>query len=164
MSSPCLIAPMTGNVRAYVRAFDLHAVCQYADGRIAVVDTPAGAAEAFWCEGRRDAHLIARLARASGSSIPDAARELHLRVGTHEHVVGKSEAAVTRLNESLVKANNDGTLHVFNRLYRTQREAARARGKGFMSYQQARSRLIRLLAQHAAGVAPSAVFAKVFER
>jgi hypothetical protein len=161
MSSPCLIAPMTGNVRAYVRAFDLHAVCQYADGRIAVVDTPAGAAEAFWCEGRRDAHIIARTARATGSSIPNAARELHLRVGAHAHVVDKSEAAVTRLNESLVKANGDGTLRVFNRLYRSQREAARAQGRGYMSYAQARNRLLRVLAQHAAGTAPASVFTEV---
>jgi hypothetical protein len=164
MSSPSLIAPLSGNGRAYVRAFDLHAIAIYRDGRIAVAENPAGAAEAFWCESRRDAHLIARLARASGSSIPDAARELHLRVGGHAHVVGKSEAAVVHLNESLVKANKDGTLKMFNRQYRALREAARARGKRFMTYRQARNRLIRLLAQHAAGTAPAAVFAKVFER
>jgi hypothetical protein len=55
MSSPSLIAPLSGNIRAYVRAFDLHAVSQYADGRVAVIDNPAGAT---------DHRVSARMARA----------------------------------------------------------------------------------------------------
>ena len=98
-------------------------------------------------------------------SVVEAARQLHLRIAPHEHVVARAEAAVAQLNGSLAKANNDGSLRAFNRQYRARREAARSRGQGFMTYAAARNRLLRALAEHAAGSAPSAtVFAKVFER
>jgi hypothetical protein len=72
----------------------------------------------------------------------------------------RPRAAVAQLNESLA---DDGSLRAFNRQYRARREAARSRGQGFMTYAAARNRLLRALAEHAAGTAPSAaVFAKVF--
>jgi hypothetical protein len=96
---------------------------------------------------------------------PGCREQLHVRVAAHEHVVSKAEAAVAQLNEPLAKANNDGSLRAFNRQYRTRREAARSRGQGYMTYAAARNRLLRALAEHAAGTTPSAaVFGKVFER
>ena len=157
-----MIQPMSAALRGYIHAFDLHAVCQYSDGRVAVSGNPAGAVAAYWCEGRRDAGFIAKLATEGRMSVLDAARQLHLRLAPHEHVIGKSEAAFARLNASLTKANSDGTLKAFNRAYQAQRQAARAQGRGFMSYQQARNRLLRVLARHAAGTAPVSVFGEVF--
>jgi hypothetical protein len=156
---------MSGNVRSYITTFDLAAVARYRDGRLAVTENPAGAIEAFWVEGRCDAGFVAKLATEGRMSIPDAARQLHVRVAPHEHVIAKAEAAIARLNESLAKANGDGSLQAFNRQYRARREAARSRGQGFMTYAAARNRLLRALAEHAAGSAPSAaVFTKVFEQ
>jgi hypothetical protein len=62
-------------------------------------------------------------------SVVDAARQLHVRVAPHEHVIAKAEAAVAQLNEWLAKANTDGTLKAFNRMYQAQRQAARSRGR-----------------------------------
>jgi hypothetical protein len=158
-----MIQRMNAALRGYIHAFDLHAVCQYSDGRIAVSGNPAGATIAFWCEGRRDAGFVAKLATDGRMSIPDAAQQLHVRVAPHAHVVARAEEAIGRLNASLAKANNDGSLRAFNRQYRARREAARSRGQGFMTYAAARNRLLHALAEHAAGTAPSsAVFAKVF--
>ena len=160
-----MIQRMNAALRGYIHAFDLHAVCQYSDGRIAVSGNPADAVAAWWCEGKRDAGFVAKLAISGKMSVVDAARQLHVRVAPHQHVVAKAEAAVAQLNESLAKANNDGSLRAFNRQYRARREAARSRGQGFMTYAAARNRLLRVLAEHAAGTAPSpGVFAKVFER
>ncbi len=158
-----MIQRMNAALRGYIHAFDLHAVCQYSDGGIAVSGNPADAVAAWWCEGKRDAGFVAKLATEGRMSIPDAARQLRVRVGPHEHVIAKAEAAVAQLNASLARANADGTLQTFNRQYRARREAARSRGQGFMTYAAARNRLLRALAEHAAVTAPSAaVFNKVF--
>jgi hypothetical protein len=158
-----MIQPISAGLRGYIHAFNLHAVCLYSDGRIAVSRNPGGAVAAFWTAGRRDAGFVARLATDGRMSVPDAARQLRVRVAPHAYVVSKAEEALGRLNVSLAKANSDGSLQAFNRQYRARREAAAARGQHFMTYAAARNRLMRALAQHAAGTTPSAaVFAKVF--
>jgi hypothetical protein len=157
-----MIQPMSAALRGYIHAFDLHTVCQYSDGRIAVSGNQADAVAAWWCEGKRDAGFVAKLATQGRMSIPDAAQQLHIRIAPHAHVVARAEEAIGRLNASLARANGDGTLQAFNRQYRARREAAHSMGQGFMTYAAARNRLIRLLAQHAAGTVPSSVFAKVF--
>jgi hypothetical protein len=82
---------MSAALRGYIHAFDLNAVCQYSDGRIAVSGNPAGAIAAYWCEGRRDAGFVAKLATEGRMSIPDAAQQLHVRVAPHAHVAAIGE-------------------------------------------------------------------------
>src|SRR5262245_16056069 len=108
MSTTILLQPLTPEVRNYTAAFDLHPIIRFADGRIKAAAGVAGGVETFWCEGKRDAHLVAELAAKQRLSIPEAARLLHIRVGPHAQVVAKATACVERINGALVKAHGNG--------------------------------------------------------
>jgi len=156
-----VLPPLEPAVRSYIAAFDLFAVAEFRDGTVTVTRNPAGAVSAYWCEGKREAGFIVKLAQEGRMSLPDAAQRLHLRIGPHAAVVAKATASVEKLNNALIKAHGDGAMRLFNRLYREQREAARAGGRGYMSYTQARAKLTRELFKVAAGEASVGLIARV---
>src|SRR5262247_4050426 len=102
--SNSLLPPLEPAVRSYVAAFDLFAVAEFRDGTVTVTRNPAGAVNAWWCEGKRDAGFIVKLAHEGHMSVPDAARQLRLKLGPHAAVVAKAAASVERLNNALIKA------------------------------------------------------------
>jgi hypothetical protein len=154
---------MSADLKAYVRAFKLVAVVAYPDGRLAATLNPTGnVVEVFWVEGRRDAGFVARLAEQAGISVPEAARQLSLRCAPHAYVLERVNGSIAKLGTLVTKANGNGSMKVFNRAYQQRREAARASGHGFMSYTQAKGRLIRELYKATAGEPSPQIIARVF--
>jgi hypothetical protein len=82
------IAPLSCAVADYIAAFDLAAVCQYRDGRLAVARDPAGAAAVWWCEAVK-AGPVVRAARRHNGDIPAAAWALGIALTDHATVLAR---------------------------------------------------------------------------
>ena len=117
----------------YVRAFDLTCIALWRDGRLGVSRNPTGADQAWWCPAKA-AGAIVRAANANGKDVTAAAAQLHTPLTDHTVVVQRVGEAVNRIDDSLKAAQRRGDLAFFNQLYKAQRVAAQAQGRGFMSY------------------------------
>jgi hypothetical protein len=148
-------------VRRYIGQFQIKAVCRLASGYIAARVDPRDALVAWWCDAALAAH-VAREARKRDGDIVGAAGKLGVPLTAHDVVLSRASAAIARLDDLVDQAHADGKLPFFNREYRRRREAAQARGAGFISYGQARARLGKVLASVPAGTASRAVLLEVF--
>jgi hypothetical protein len=156
------IAPLPRAVTDYIAAFDLAAMCRYADGRLGVTRNPAGASAAWWCEAVKAGPVI-RAARRHSGDIPAAARELGVPVTDHARVLARAKHAVAKIEAGMAWAQRTGVLHEFNQEYRRRRLEAQRRGERFMGYAMARLR--RALTKVAAnGTAPVAIVQEGFRR
>jgi hypothetical protein len=156
------IASLSKVVSDYIKGFDLVALAADRDGRIGATRDPAGAARAWWCQSA-SAGMVLKAARRNGD-IEAAARTLGVELADHAAVLARAEAAVVKIGARLDQAQKTGVLHTFNAEFRRRRLAAFEKGKGFMSYREARSRLQRVLAGVAAtGTAPEAFVKTVFD-
>ena len=138
---------------------------------------------AAWCFDQRTAQQIAnlvvasdlRLARKDGPrfaisideatrAITAAAGRLKFRLTTHEAVMARAKAAGVSLGSKLDQVQAAGDLKDFNREYSRRRTAWAAAGKGkFISYNEARSRLVAILATAGSGKPVKDVLQAVFE-
>jgi hypothetical protein len=77
----------------------------------------------------------------------------------------RAGASVARIDAAFAEAQRCGTMKFFNAEYRRRREAASARGRGFITYERARARLRRAVAGviAAGGVISTSLVAEVFE-
>jgi hypothetical protein len=139
------IPPLPRGIAGYIRAFDLTAIARTRDGRLIVSRNPAGAAAAWWCPAR-EASRIVRHARKDSGDVEGAARALGVPLTVHHVAVQRAAASVGRIDAALAAAQRGGTMRFFNSEYRRRRTAARARGRGFMSYAAARTRLRQAVA------------------
>ena len=140
------VAPLSHSARDYVRAFDLTCIALWRDGRLGVSRNPTGADQAWWCPAKA-AGAIVRAANANGRDVAAAAAQLHTPLTDHTVVAQRVAEAVGRIDDSLKAAQRRGDLAFFNQLYKAQRVAAQAQGRGFMSYGLA---LLRIAVAHAA--------------
>jgi hypothetical protein len=124
-----IITPLPRAVMDYIRAFDLAAVCQYRDGRLAVARDPAGAAAAWWCEAAKTGPVI-RAARLHGGDIPAAARVLGVTLTDHATVLARAKAAVAKIEAGMAWAQRTGVLHEFTQEYHRRRLEARGKAAG----------------------------------
>jgi hypothetical protein len=138
------IAPVPRAVAQYIAGFDLRAICRYRDGRLGVTRDPGGCAAAWWCEARHAGKL---LRAAHDGDVAKAAAALGIEVTPHDEVLERAQAAVSRIEHGISKAQAEGLLREFNQIYRAKRLLALERGRRFMSYQQARARLRNALAK-----------------
>jgi hypothetical protein len=156
------IAPLSKPIANYIRQFGLTAICRR-DGRLGVTRDLSGADRAWWLPADQ-AGAVLKLARQVGGDIEGAARKAGIVLADHATVLARAGAAIAKIGARLDQAQRTGVLHAFNGEYRRRRLAAFEKGKGFISYREARSRLQRVLAGIAAtGTAPEALIAHVFE-
>ena len=125
------IAPLSHSARDFVRAFDLTCIALWRDGRLGVSRNPTGADQAWWCSAKA-AGAIVRAANANGKDVAAAARRLQTPVTPHDIVAERATEAVGRIDTALTAAQRRGDLAFFNQLYKAQRVAAQAQGRGFM--------------------------------
>ncbi len=158
------IPTLPRGVSDYVAAFDLTAIAVTRDGRLVVTRNPTGASSAWWGQAKEAGRLF-RHARKDGGDIPAAARELGVTVTMHHVAILRAGASVARFDAALAEAQRCGTMKFFNAEYRRRREAASARGRGFMTYERARARLRRAVAGviAAGGVISASLVVQVFE-
>jgi hypothetical protein len=151
-------------VTDYIAQFDLVALVIWRDGnRLGTARDPAGAARAWWCASVK-AGIVLKEARRSDGDIETAARKAGVELTEHSAVVARAEAAAAKIGTRLAQAQRAGVLREFNDEYRRRRLAAFEKGKGFVSYAQARAKLQRVLANVAAtGTAPPALMKTVFD-
>jgi hypothetical protein len=142
------VAPLPSAARDYVRAFDLTCIALWRDGRLGVSRNPTGADQAWWCPAKA-AGAIVRAANANGKHVVAAAARLKAPLTDHATVAERATEAVDRIDTALTAAQRRGDLAFFNQLYKAQRVAAQARGRGFMPYGLALRRL-RIAVAHAA--------------
>jgi hypothetical protein len=80
--------------------------------------------------------------------------------------MARAAEATERLDEAMESMRTGGQLQIFNRHYRAARDAARAKGRGFMCYSTAMARLRLALVPYLANGKPlseaSALFAHIF--
>ena len=123
----------------------------------------------FWTSSRRGADRVASAAVVE--LVPDRETTEWLRIGApdamraiaeaalrlavpltdHEAVMARATAAAMRLGEATCEAQAEGTLARFNERYRYERLAAKAAGRGFISYGRAVAALQRAILLQAAG-------------
>ena len=142
------VAPLPSKARDYCRAFDLVSIVLWRDGRLGVSRNPVGAEAAWWCPAKA-AGAIVRAANANGKDVAAAAARLKTPLTDHATVAERATEAVDRIDTALTAAQRRGDLAFFNQLYKAQRVAAQAQGRGFMPYGLALRRL-RIAVAHAA--------------
>jgi hypothetical protein len=142
------VGPLSGPARDYVAAFNLVAIVQWRDNRLGVCKNPTGGEAAWWCPSK-DAGAVIHAANANGRDVVAAAARLKVQLTDHATVVQRVSEAVDRIDTALTAAQRRGDLAFFNQLYKAQRVAAQARGRGFMPYGLALRRL-RIAVAHAA--------------
>jgi hypothetical protein len=155
------IARLTPAVRSYCRSFNITAIAEWRDGRLGVSRDPQGAEAAFWCEADKAGSILA-VARACRDGIPAAAARLGLHVTSHNNVVSRATAAVSKIEAQVTKSHDNGNLKFFNQEYKRRRIDAALEGKSFVSYVVAKQRLRRAIAQVAAGKITAGVVDQVF--
>lgn len=143
------VGPLSGPARDYVAAFSLSAIVLWRDNRLGVCKNPAGAEAVWWCASK-DAGAVIRAANTNGRDVVAAAARLHIPLTPHAVVAQRATEAVDRIDAALKTAQRRGDLVFFNGLYRARRQAAAARGAGFMSYGIALRRLRKAVAGVAA--------------
>jgi hypothetical protein len=137
--------------RQYLSSFDSIAIVLTRHGSLLAIANPGGYERAWWCR-KQDARLLLDEAGPRGD-VEQAAKRLGIAITAHEIAMMKTDRALARLDSILVAAQRNGHLREFNRMYRTQRLAAVARGGNFMPYHTAEQRLHRaLVSVIAAGV------------
>jgi hypothetical protein len=117
-----------------------------------------GPVAAAWWVGRCTAdQVIMAIGERHPATIEGATREIMAAAGRLDvvlsepaTVMARARAAVAKLDRRLAMAKETGTLAFFNAEYRRRRIAARASGKGFMSYGAAHRRLRKAIAGAAA--------------
>ena len=87
-----------------------------------------------------------RHARKSGGDVEAAARELGVPATLHHVAMQRAASAVERIDAAMAQAQRCGSLAFFNAEYRRRRTAARAAGRGFITYGRARVRLRQAVA------------------
>ena len=142
------VSPLSGPARDYVAAFNLVAIVQWRDDRLGVCKNPTGGEAAWWCPSK-DAGAVIHAANANGRDVPAAAARLKVTLTSHEAVARRVGEAIGRIDDGLKAAQRRGDLAFFNQLYKAQRVAAAAQGRGFMAYGLALRRL-RIAVAHAA--------------
>jgi hypothetical protein len=150
-------------VKDYINNFGITAICAYRDGRIGVSRDPVGATAAWWVEAELAGGLI-RQAQKNGGDIVATARKLGVTLTEHSTVLARAAAAASRIESAIAQAMDRGDLKFFNAEYKRRRTEAERRGQGFMSYAQARERLVRAIASAAAegGTVKAKLIAGVF--
>jgi hypothetical protein len=145
----------------YLAQFGLGCVALTRDRRLISTKNPAGHEAAWWTE----AHNIGCLLRATkNGDVARAAQKLGVVVTDHEIVLARAEAATTKIQAGMQRAQQAGVLAEFNQEYKTRRLQAFRHGRNFISYKEARNRLQQALAGVAAtGIAPEALMKTVFE-
>jgi hypothetical protein len=154
------IEPLPRALRDYLAAFNVVALCVYADGRLGTSRNPRGAAAAWWVESNK-AGPVLRVAKRDSGDIPAAAKALGVRLTEHSRVVARVSASVARIEAGMRWAQGTGTLGEFNRQYRQRRIEAARQGRRFMTYGQAKARLRKALVGVAAGE-PVAIVRELF--
>jgi hypothetical protein len=155
----------------YCRRAGLSSVYISPIGRIRTGSDPlrAGAVGAWWAK-TDDAARVAELARQIAKRLPApaaivrAAHQLEIPLTNHATAMARAHEAVARLEARTRAASDAGELTVFHKEYKRRRLEAKAAGRRFMSYNQARARLRTLLEQTAAsGEVPGSVMNAVFD-
>jgi hypothetical protein len=134
---------ISAGAQDYIRQFKLAAVYVTPSGIVRATTDPArlsGAAVAWWCRSAADAHKLKNAAQASGDIIGTAI-ELSIALTPHDRVVDRAVERTVAIERALQKAQDIGLLKFFNGKYKRRRQAARAGGKGFMSFTAAQRRL-----------------------
>jgi hypothetical protein len=155
----------------YCRRAGLSSVFISPAGRIRVGPDPLGAsAVGAWWAKTGDAVRVAELARQIAKRLPApaaivrAAHQLEIPSTNHATAKARAHEAVARLEARTRAASDAGELTVFHQEYKRRRLEAKAAGRRFMSYNQARARLRTLLEQTAAsGEVPGSVMNAVFD-
>lgn len=68
--------------------------------------------------------------------------------------IGRASDAVERLDRAMAEMRKNGQLQIFNRAYRERRDAAAAKGQGFMACAMALGRLKAAMAPQLRGQVP----------
>jgi hypothetical protein len=76
------------------------------------------------------------------AALESAATRLGVQLAPHQQVISRAQASVGVLDDALVEAKLNGLMQDFNRAYREARERAKAAGKRFMGYSEAKRRLV----------------------
>lgn len=146
-SLPAIVS-LTVAQRAYLRAQGIAVIAVTADGvvkiarDIARIHKPVAA---WWCEPAGAVPLLKHCRESGSNDVPAAARELCIILTPHDRVAARAAVYVARIDDALLRAKRCGLLGEFNGAYRRARRAARAEGRGFMSYATAHKRLTRLI-------------------
>ena len=172
-----MIEPLPKPLRHYLAQFGLGAIAVSSSGEIQVLPGKDLArmdavAACWWVQDLATAHQVARAIgehvpaslEAATAEILAAAKRIDVVLSEHAVVVDRAQIAVDQLSAKLTAAQQNGALKFFNSEYRRRREAARASGNGFMSYNTAMARLRQLLAGAAAGAPPADLVRQVFEQ
>jgi hypothetical protein len=111
----------------------------------------------------RQAHvLIASGMMAPVEAVKRAAKEHRCTLTTHADAMARAKKANAELEMILTTMRREGQIAVFNRVYATRRQQARSRGKGFLSYTSALTRLrLALIPSLVSGEPPSIDFASI---
>jgi hypothetical protein len=105
---------------------------------------PEGAEAAWWIPAD-DARAVIKLARRNGGDIVAATKVLGVQVTEHSAVLARASAAVGKIGVAVAKAQQHGDMKFFNAEFKKRRLAAAAKGRPFMSFRQAQSKLQRAL-------------------
>jgi hypothetical protein len=133
-----------------------------------------GTAAARWWIAAQDAQRVATGARRLAGEGADAAKAiaavmrsagaLGATLTPDDIALARAANSMLRLDAMLHEMGRDGTLREFNRRYAVGRAAAKAEGRGFMTYEQAMARLKRaLIPGLTLGKPITGLFAEVFQ-
>lgn len=142
-------------VRAYLRSFQLAAVCVLSDGTVTavrdiarVIGTPVAA---WWTTPSGAIAIVDQCRAAMTTDIEAVAAALRVPLTPHERVIERATASVRHMADLLEQAKRNGSLQGFNRAYSAARAQARASGRQMMPYTMALDRLKRELYNAASG-------------
>jgi hypothetical protein len=127
----------------------------------------------WWLHHSRDASRVAAQARTCAGKSPDvaaaldavqrSATSLGATLTPDDTAIARAANSVMRLDSMFERMRTDGTLREFNAKYKAGRAAAKAQGRGFMSYSAATLRLKKaLLPALQTGQPVAGVFERVF--
>jgi hypothetical protein len=157
-----VIEPLKRGERNYLAQFGVTAIyitcsCMLGVGHD-LARVGSGCRRLVGSPSRREAEqVLVAIGERHPATVDEATRELLAAAGRldvvlseHTVVLARARAAVAKLDRRLAMAKETGTLAFFNAEYRRRRIAARASGKGFMSYGAAHRRLRKAIAGAAA--------------
>jgi ribonuclease HI len=123
------------------------------DGAIISVGMKQGAGAVFWTSQAAQVRSVAARARniagdnpdtdAAISALQEAATECRATLTEHSVAVARAANAARKLDAYLDSLRGTGTLREFTKAYRRRRIAAKERGQGYMTFQQAELRFKR---------------------
>jgi hypothetical protein len=135
---------------------------------------PAAAA-VFWLPAASARSVAARARSIAGdaadvdgvvAALLQAATQCRATLTEHETAMTRAANAAERLDAFMASMTGTGVLKEFNRTYKARRQAAFARGEGFMSYQIAlarlRSAMVPILMNGGQALIGASLFREVF--